>query len=265
MRNEPQSKPVSKSFSVSPKIIEDSNAYRWEGVERTTIWSFPERGKWATHRFTATYRGNFAPQIPRNLILLYTEPGEVVLDPFVGSGTTLIECKLLGRKGIGVDINPCAIELCNKNLDFEVPGSLPQLTRVGDARNLDFLEEESMDLIIAHPPYADAIKYSDLPGDLSLIHEIDEFSSEIKKVAKELYRVLKSGKCCAVLIGDLRRNKHVVPLGFEIFKVFLDMGFQPKEIIIKVQHHCKSTKFWTDRAKDFLLLAHEYLFVFRKL
>ncbi|MEM4973472.1 MAG: DNA methyltransferase [Candidatus Hadarchaeales archaeon] len=234
-------------------------------VERTTVWSFPERGKWATQALTATYRGNFAPQIPRNLILLYTEPGELVLDPFVGSGTTLIECKLLGRRGIGVDINPKAIELCRRNLDFDVDDALPQEVRLGDARNLDFLHNESVDLIIAHPPYADAIEYSDdIEGDLSRIHQLDKFLFEIEKVARELWRVLKTDRCCSVLIGDLRRNKHVVPLGFLIFQKFLEAGFRPREIIIKIQHNCRSTSFWKPRARDFLLLAHEYLFVFEK-
>ncbi|HIP88792.1 MAG TPA: site-specific DNA-methyltransferase, partial [Thermococcus paralvinellae] len=74
-------------------------------LETTTVWSFPERGKWATHYANAKYRGNWAPQVPRNLILQYTKPGDLVLDAFLGSGTTLIECKLLGRHGIGVDIN----------------------------------------------------------------------------------------------------------------------------------------------------------------
>ncbi|PMP97219.1 MAG: DNA methylase, partial [Thermodesulfobacterium geofontis] len=72
-------------------------------LEQTTVWSFPNRGTWATHQ--GNYRGNWAPQIPRNLILRYTQPSEWVLDPMVGSGTTLVECKLLGRNGIGVDIN----------------------------------------------------------------------------------------------------------------------------------------------------------------
>ena len=70
-------------------------------LERTTVWSFENRGKWATHR--GNYRGNWAPEIPRNLILRYSKPGELVLDQMVGSGTTLVECKLLGRDGIGVD------------------------------------------------------------------------------------------------------------------------------------------------------------------
>jgi DNA modification methylase len=236
-------------------------------LETTTVWSFPERGNWATHRITAKYRGNFAPQIPRNLILRYTKEGEVVLDPFVGSGTTLVECKLLHRMGIGVDINPAAVELCRKNLDFRVANELPQIVRVGDARKLDFLENESVDLIIAHPPYVDAIRYSDnIEGDLSRIHDVQEFLAEMRKVASELFRVLKVGRCCAILIGDIRRNRHVVPLGFHVFQTFVDTGFTPLEIIIKTQHNCKTTDYWASRAEKmgFLLLAHEYLFVFEK-
>jgi len=68
--------------------------------ETTTVWSFPDRGNWATH--LGNYRGNWSPFIPRNLILRYTKKGELVLDQMVGSGTTLVECKLLQRRGIGL-------------------------------------------------------------------------------------------------------------------------------------------------------------------
>ena len=67
-------------------------------LEETTIWSFKERGNWATHR--GDYRGNCPPQVPRNLIMKYTNEGDIVLDTFCGSGTTMIETKLLNRKGV---------------------------------------------------------------------------------------------------------------------------------------------------------------------
>jgi len=67
-------------------------------LEDTTIWSFNQRGNWATHK--GDYRGNCSPQIPRNLILKYTKEGDIVLDTFCGSGTTMIETKLLNRKGV---------------------------------------------------------------------------------------------------------------------------------------------------------------------
>lgn len=64
-------------------------------MQETTIWSFPNRGNWATHK--GDYRGNWSPYVPRNLILKYSNPGDLILDNFVGSGTTLIEAKILGR------------------------------------------------------------------------------------------------------------------------------------------------------------------------
>ncbi|MDW7774889.1 MAG: DNA methyltransferase [Methanosarcinales archaeon] len=64
------------------------------------------------------YRGNWSPYIPRNLILRYTEKNDTVLDQMAGSGTTLVECKLLQRNAIGVDINPDAVMVARNRLDF---------------------------------------------------------------------------------------------------------------------------------------------------
>lgn len=239
--------------------------------QRTTVWSFPQRGSWATH--TGDYRGNWSPYIPRNIILKYSKPGDVVLDYFVGSGTTAVEAKLLGRQCVALDINPSAVALTQRNLAFTPPMvSLfetecyePEV-RVGDARCLDGIEDESIDLICAHPPYAGIIKYSTgIEGDLSGL-DIPEFLNAMQQVAQESYRVLKPGGICAILIGDARRARRVVPIGFEIIRTFLNAGFQLKELIIKRQHNCKTTGFWYKRsiAHNFLLLAHEYLLVFEK-
>jgi len=95
---------------------------------------------------------------------------------------------------------------------------------------------------------------------------IDEFLKEMEKVANESFRVLKPGRQCAILIGDMRRHKHVVPLGFKLIGVFLNAGFKLKELIIKRQHNCKTTGFWYKNSikYNFLLLAHEYLPIFEK-
>ncbi|MFW9882676.1 MAG: TRM11 family SAM-dependent methyltransferase, partial [Candidatus Thorarchaeota archaeon] len=147
-------------------------------LETTTVWSFPKRGNWATHN--GKFRGNFAPQIPRNIILRYSKVGDTILDPMVGGGTTLIECKLTGRNSIGIDINPDIIKIARTSMHFKRPSNIPKATyslRTGDARNLKGIKENSIDLIITHPPYADIIKYSDgkIDGDLSNIHSIDKF------------------------------------------------------------------------------------------
>jgi DNA modification methylase len=308
--------------------------------EFTTVWSFPVRGAWATHN--NKYRGNFAPQLARNVIEMYSSPGEVVLDPMAGGGTTLIEAKLLGRGFIGCDINPVAVKLCeqatefetgtadcaddtdagintkiearnskqiqntnvrnikqNKNLDSRLRGndnlkacgavgggSLSDSSRsfgmtknrVGtahpteknvcaDARDLGFIGDGSIDLVLTHPPYLNIIRYGEgIAGDLSAISSVKKFCGEMALAAAELYRVLKPGRHCAMLMGDTRRGRHFVPLAYRVMDVFMGAGFILKEDIIKVQHNCSATSRWVGKAKKagFYLIMHEHLFIFRK-
>ena len=242
---------------------------KWEPddfeLEMTTHWSFPKRGDWATH--DAKWRGNWSPYIPRNIILRYSKEGDLVLDQFAGGGTTLVEAKLLNRDIIGVDVNDAALARCREKTDFEHEGACGKVyIHKGDARNLYFIPDESIDLICTHPPYADIIKYSEgLENDLSQLG-VKEFLKEIKKSASESYRVLKKDRFCAILMGDTRKKGCMIPMSFEVMKIFQDAGFRLKEIIIKEQHNCKATGYWkTNSVKyNFLLIAHEYLFVFKK-
>ncbi len=234
--------------------------------ECTTVWSFARRGKWATHN--SKYRGNWAPEVVRNLILRYSKEGDYLLDPMVGGGTTAIECKLLNRNLLALDINPNAIELTSKALEFNCEYNPKIRVELNDSRKLDMLKDESIDFILNHPPYADIIKYSEkkIDEDLSNIHDLDLFCDEMEKVAKEFYRVLKKDKYCAILIGDTRRNKMYQPLAYKVMERFLKVGFSLKEDIIKHQHNCKATGFWVNKSKEynFLLIMHEHIFVFKK-
>lgn len=238
-------------------------------MEMTTVWSFPDRGNWATH--DSKWRGNWSPYIPRNIMLRYSQEGDLVLDQFAGGGTTLVEAKLLNRNIIGVDVNDVALERCYEKIDFDCEGANGKVCiKKGDARNLSFISDQSIDLICTHPPYADMIKYSkdlnlDIPEDLSNC-KIEEFLEEMKVVASECFRVLKKGKFCAILMGDTRKKGHMIPMSFDVMKIFEKTGFKLKELIIKQQHNCRATGYWkTNSIKyNFLLIAHEYLFVFRK-
>lgn len=245
---------MAKNIPLQPENFE---------LETNTVWAFPNRGKWATH--DAKYRGNWSPYIPRNVILRYSAEGDTVLDQFVGGGTTAVEARLTHRNFIGVDINPDAVALSTQKCEFDFATACTSTIKLGDARSLD-LPDESIDLICTHPPYADIIQYSEgIEGDLSHL-DTKAFLPEIYKVAEESFRVLKKDKFCVVLMGDTRKKGMVQPLAFETMTMFKLAGFKLKEIIIKEQHNCQATGYWkTNSIKyNFLLLAHEYLFVFIK-
>jgi DNA modification methylase len=262
----------------------------------TTVWSFPKRGSWATHK--GDYRGNWPPQMARALILMYTKLGDTVLDPMVGSGTTCIEAKLLGRNCIGVDINYNAVILTLHRLYWleqylenvvrhggleSFIGSLTPANGVsiddmlrakveiyhGDARNLDKIASESIDLVATHPPYYNIIRYgggNKAPGDLSAAKSLENYLSMMYQVAREAYRVLKPGKYMGILVGDTRIHKHYVPITHYVLEVLLKAGFILKEEVVKIQHKMKTTREkWTKlKERDFLLIYHEKLFILRK-
>lgn len=228
--------------------------------EVTSVWSFKERGEWATHK--GDYHGNCSPYVVKNLLIKYSNKNDIVLDQFVGSGTTMIESLLLNRKTIGIDINDKALNITKSRIK-DIGGKYKLIK--GDATKLT-LKNKSIDFICTHPPYMDIIKYSNgIKGDISLLSG-EEFYNSIKLVAKESFRVLKEKCYCAILIGDVRKNGLIVPVGFNVMELFLNEGFLLKEIIIKEQHNCKSTDKWIEIAKkrNFLLIQHEYIFVFQK-
>ena len=234
--------------------------------QTTTVWSFPERGAWATH--DGGYRGNWSPYVPRNLLLRYTRPGDLVLDPFVGGGTTAVEAALLGRRCVAGDLVPAALtatRLHLRGLPLRRPDiGAPALVRQ-DARALA-LADRSVRLVLLHPPYADAIRYSAAtPGDLSHL-AAGLFLDQLRRVAAESARVLAPGGRCALLIGDLRRRGAVVPLGFAAIQAFRRTGLVLEELIIKRQHHTRMEERWApvSARRGFLLLAHEYLAVFHR-
>ncbi len=260
----------------------------------TTVWSFPKRGSWATHR--GNYRGNWPPQMARGLILMYTRPGDTVVDPMMGSGTTCIEAKLLGRNCIGVDINYNAVMLAyhrihlleeylmklfgenqavfsNYTNDLEMP-SIKDIMNAkvelyhGDARNLDKINDSSIDLVATHPPYFNIIKYSRsrIEGDLSSAKNMKEYLAMIREVSKEAYRILKPGRHMAILVGDTRSRRHYVPITHYVLEILLRTGFILREEIVKIQHKMRTTgAIWSRiRNRDFLLIYHEKLYVLRK-
>lgn len=248
-------------------------------LERTTIWSFERRGDWAVH--SGEYRGNWPPQLVRNVLLRYSEEGAFVIDPFVGGGTTLIESWILGRASTGVDISPHAISMTqfkinemwtrsNKGTNSILRDELRPVVVQGDARDLVEIVgkiglKQQPTLICAHLPYMDSVRYTEtLENDLSHIGNIDAFRKEILRVAAACYSVLALQGYCVILVGDIRKGGDMIPLGFNLMEQFIAAGFALKDIIIKKQHQDSSTEFYYRSKAVRYLIAHEYLFILQK-
>jgi DNA modification methylase len=167
-----------------------------------------------------------------------------------------------------VDINADAIMVTRDRLNFNSTKEESKIrTYIGDARNLDKIDDQSIDLIITHPPYSYIIAYTQdrIDGDISAFRNIDEFLKAIRKIADESYRVLKHNKHCSILIGDTRKHKHYIPISFRVMQQFLDAGFILKEDIIKLQHKVTTNRGrWRAAYYPFYKIMHEHIFIFRK-
>jgi DNA modification methylase len=191
----------------------------------------------------------------------------MVLDPMVGGGTTLIEARLLNRNAVGYDVNQNAVNITSERIRFEAKDNTKQIVKLGNAQKLPE-KNASVDLVIAHPPYANIVKYSDgkNPDDLSSIPSLPKFLDALDVAVQEMYRVLKPGNYCAILIGDTRKGQHFVPLSHFVLERCLRSGFVLKEEVIKTQHNTTHAPRWSASAKHykFYLIMHEHLFIFRK-
>ena len=115
-------------------------------------------------------------------MLRYSNPGDLVLDQFMGSGTTLVEAKLLNRHAVGVDINPQSVSISETNLQFRCETNSKIFTRNGNATDLHFIKDSRIDFICTHPPYANIIKYSKgIEGDISLLN-VEKFLTEMQEI-----------------------------------------------------------------------------------
>ncbi len=222
----------------------------------------------------------FPIELCRRLLEIYTKKGDLIIDPFVGSGSTIIAAQELGRRGIGVDINDKFVELAKERL-----GQLPLFhkERVSemykdDATNLlNYVRPGTADLCITSPPYwmihlrkrsADYKQprpYSKLERDLGNILDYSVFLSELKKVFQKVHQALKPGKRCAVIVMDIRILNRFIPYHMDIVNLMRELQFVLEDIIV-----------W-DRRREYNLLrplgypyvfvvnkVHEYVTIFRK-
>ncbi len=263
---------------VKTNKVNDINLARWKEYDEIitdSLWIFDKRDTSGAH--LGWYWGNFIPQIPRQMMLRYTKKGDWVLDTFLGSGTTLIECRRLGRNGIGIELNQEVAQKARELIEKEQnKDNVVSEVIVGDSRTIDMrqiLNEYGISyvqLLIMHPPYHDIIKFSKSDCDLSNAKSTEQFLKMFGEVVDNVTPYLEKGRYFVLVIGDKYSKGKWIPLGFYCMQEVLKRNYLLKSIIVKNFEETRGKRnqkeLWRYRALvgGFYIFKHEYIMIFKK-
>ncbi len=266
---------------VKTKPYNDIDLNNWKDyphIKTDTWWEFAARDN--THGHSNDYHGNYIPQIAQQLYERFTRKGDVILDMFLGSGTSAIEALNMNRKCIGVELKQEQVNIVkNKFTQKELVTDINLICY--DSANesvkdkiqarLDILRKDKAQFLMLHPPYDNIIKFSDKKEDLSNCKSTEDFYNLFQKVAKNGYDMLEKGRHAALIIGDKYENGEIIPLSSDCANKMREIGFKMKAIIVKNMEgneraKGKTANLWRYRALNggFYIFKHEYIYVFQK-
>jgi hypothetical protein len=267
-----------KSPKQKPWSDIDLNRWReYEEVKTDSLWLYDSRASGDGHQLD--YHGNYIPQIATQIFTRYSKKDDIVLDLFLGSGTTAIEAARMARRCIGVELKPELVEYVRSKISPDLLDSriyvlqgnsaasqtVEQISNVLQAMAVSFAH-----LLILHPPYADIIQFSDHPDDLSNT-TTEAFLDSFEAVARHGYELLTPGRFAALIIGDKYAKGELIPLGFWCMERMNRVGFKTKAIIVKniegnEKGKGRTANLWRYRALagGYYIFKHEYIIVFFK-
>jgi len=189
-------------------------------LQHSTLWDFPSQNYGEGRQGDTAYAGATPSPVIWNLLVRYSRPGDLVVDPMCGSGTTLDVARDLDRRALGYDLKP----------------TRPDIFRV-DARKLP-LEDAKADLVFLDPPYSDHLRYSDDPRCIGRLHAgTPAYYEALEKVAGEIHRILRPDRYLALYVSDsFEKGKAFQPIGFNLFGLLARL-FTPVDLIAVARHN----------------------------
>ncbi len=230
----------------------------------TTLWEYASQhyaAPGSTMQGSAKYSGATPSWIIWQVLQRYTKPGDTVLDPMCGSGTTLDVCRDLGRAGLGCDLAPAREDI-----------------RPADARSIP-LADGAVDFVFVDPPYSTHVEYSDDPRCIGRLDSGGPdrgraYFQAMGHVIDEAHRVLRPDRYMALYVSDsfvkgkpgARPSGAFIPIGFELFAL-LRSRFTPVDVVAVVRGNEKLARGnWHKAAAEgnFYLRGFNYLFIMHK-
>lgn len=257
-----------------------------EWVKFTKSWFIhdppPRRGKEFLHP------AKFPETMIKDFIKFFTKPGDTVFDPFLGTGSTLVAAKELGRNGIGVELIKKYAEISKDRVNQNtLSETLKQIVIEGDSSKIDEIWKRKnlpqVDFIITSPPYWNMLKksrggiksaqkkraeigldtyYSEDKRDLGNIDDYDTFVEALGKIFDKIYDILKPEKYMVVIIQNIRTNGEVKPLAWDLQK-----RMSKKFTFVGEKIWCQNYKMlgiWGYPSTFVTNVHHHYCLVFQK-
>lgn len=188
-----------------------------------------------------------------------TRDDRIILDPFAGTGATLLAAEMLGRVGIGIDVSPQYCELARRRqlpplalegVEAGAGGLGQRRVYCDDARNLlRYVAPGSVDLCITSPPYWDILlrrrtadgkpvrHYGDADADLGKIASYPAFLQALEEVFARVFEALRPGRYCVVVVMDLRKGGRFYPFHVDVASRLESIGFEWDDLIVWDRRH----------------------------
>ncbi|MEM2368327.1 MAG: DNA methyltransferase [Candidatus Bathyarchaeia archaeon] len=228
----------------------------------------------------------FPETLAAEFIKFFTKRGQWVLDPMVGTGSTLLACLMTERNGIGIELIPKWAEIAKARLaearqQLSLLGEpTQQIVIVADARDIDKIDMPPIDYVLTSPPYWDMLRrkgfetqrkrrengldiyYSDDPADLGNISDYEQFLTELVNIYKKVGEKMRSGAYMTIIVKNVKKGTKVYPLAWEL-ALRLREFFELRDEKIWCQDNQKLAPYGLGRTWVSNTM-HHYCLIFRK-